>query len=349
MIAGRGPFDDEGDQHRVAAAHLHKPPRPPSHFVIVPRELDALIMSALSKSPEARPRDAFSFAASLRNFKKALAGAHRRESTDQRATGPALLEPDVAPFVDVRQASSDKYVISPAPAATPPMSRPAPAPAPVPTSLPKTTLPGMSPPAAGVAPAPTVTTPAPVDRMAPTNSIAVETPRGPQHGTESLPFTPAPLVAARPTHPMSPSPAATPFQWPVEKPTARSEEPQVRSLEASSAPGSVLPIVGAVASVVLLALVAGALLVARYHATSTSAASTPVPSPQASILAVPPPPVPVVTVPAPTIAPPALDDTPSSTAAPSSLAPLAPAASSAGKPVVAPVRPVAPSRPGPGF
>src|SRR6202012_4342947 len=40
MIAGRGPFDDEGDANRIAAAHLHKFPLPVSHFVPVPRELD---------------------------------------------------------------------------------------------------------------------------------------------------------------------------------------------------------------------------------------------------------------------------------------------------------------------
>src|SRR5580700_632931 len=71
MVAGRGPFDDEGDPSKVAAAHIHKPAPLLSHFVVVPKELDALVNAALSKLPEHRPRDAFSLAASLRNLKKA--------------------------------------------------------------------------------------------------------------------------------------------------------------------------------------------------------------------------------------------------------------------------------------
>src|SRR5579859_740759 len=70
MVAGRGPFDDAGDPHKIAAAHLHKPAPLLSHFVVVPPELDSLVNAALSKLPEHRPRDAFSFAASLRNLKK---------------------------------------------------------------------------------------------------------------------------------------------------------------------------------------------------------------------------------------------------------------------------------------
>ena len=55
MVAGRGPFDDEGDAHRIAAAHIHKAPIPVAQFVDVPRELDALLLAALSKSPDGAP------------------------------------------------------------------------------------------------------------------------------------------------------------------------------------------------------------------------------------------------------------------------------------------------------
>src|SRR5258708_7052113 len=63
IIAGRGPFDDEGDPVRISGAHLHKLAPPVSKFVTVPRELDDLLRAALAKDPDARPRDAFSFAA----------------------------------------------------------------------------------------------------------------------------------------------------------------------------------------------------------------------------------------------------------------------------------------------
>ena len=62
-IAGRGPFDDEGDPQAIGAAHMDKAPPPLSLHVDVPRELEALVMSALSKAPEDRPRDAYTFAA----------------------------------------------------------------------------------------------------------------------------------------------------------------------------------------------------------------------------------------------------------------------------------------------
>jgi serine/threonine-protein kinase len=87
MIAGRGPFDGEGDSQKIGSAHLHKaPPSVTKHVVAVPKELDALLMAALSKSPDARPRDAFSFAASLRNIE-------RLEASPTRSTPPASLSP----------------------------------------------------------------------------------------------------------------------------------------------------------------------------------------------------------------------------------------------------------------
>lgn len=70
ILAGRGPFDDEGDPHRVGQAHLHQRPPPLMHFAWVPTELNGLVMAALDKDPAVRPRDAFSFAASLRNIKR---------------------------------------------------------------------------------------------------------------------------------------------------------------------------------------------------------------------------------------------------------------------------------------
>lgn len=68
MLAGRGPFDDEADAHRVAAATLRREPPPISRFARVPRDLEALLKSALEKNPAGRPKDAFTFAAALRKM-----------------------------------------------------------------------------------------------------------------------------------------------------------------------------------------------------------------------------------------------------------------------------------------
>ena len=66
MIAGGGPFDEETTDRGIANAHLEKAAPPLATRAQVPPALDALVMSALAKDPEARPRDAFTFAAQLR-------------------------------------------------------------------------------------------------------------------------------------------------------------------------------------------------------------------------------------------------------------------------------------------
>jgi serine/threonine protein kinase len=69
MIAGRGPFDDAAEPHAIGAAHIDRPPPPLSMFAELPASLEDLVMSALSKRPEVRPADAFSFAARLRDLR----------------------------------------------------------------------------------------------------------------------------------------------------------------------------------------------------------------------------------------------------------------------------------------
>jgi len=68
MIAGGGPFDDETTDRGIANAHIERVPPRLSSRVPVPPELDALIASALAKDPAARPADAFTFAAKLREL-----------------------------------------------------------------------------------------------------------------------------------------------------------------------------------------------------------------------------------------------------------------------------------------
>jgi serine/threonine protein kinase len=88
MVAGRGPFDGEGDSQKIGSAHLHKAPPSVTKHVTVPKELDSLLLAALSKSPDARPRDAFSFAASLRNLER-LEGSPLRSMPPESGSRPS--------------------------------------------------------------------------------------------------------------------------------------------------------------------------------------------------------------------------------------------------------------------
>jgi serine/threonine-protein kinase len=229
MIAGRGPFDEEGDTRAIGAAHLEKMPPPLARFAAVPGDLEAVVMSALSKAPEARPRDAFAFAAMLRDFKRALSGAQSREATSDRASTAAVIgqASAMAAYVEVRQPSPDgPYVVSPAWNGSPPQ----------PTHLPKTTARGFTAPtnASGVAPGapetPTATRAETVDRKATTSSIVPDTWAGPRQGTEPL----SGAIALPQSMRAGPLPGAvdSPLRWPHERPPVTSEEAQVQTLSA---------------------------------------------------------------------------------------------------------------------
>jgi hypothetical protein len=326
-----------------------------SRFAAVPKELEALLMAALAKDPEGRPRDAFSFAASLRNLKR-LAQGTRQEATDSRTTAPAVIGPESAgALVNVRQPSPNgPYVISPVSSVRT-------------TRSPGSTVPGMTPPTSG-ATLPTATAnsfsataPEGVDRMAPTASLVSDTSRLPGQGTEMLSVDPwrpetSSATLTLPSGEPPPGAAVAPIQWPAERSITRSEEPQVQSLPASAlARSSSGPIVLAVIGIGALVATA-ALFVAVRHASGVKPAA-------AGVVAVAPPgalalpsAVAVVTVPAPTIAPPELDESiaPSASVAPSHPAPAASSARSkiatsapVKRPTAAPT--FAPDRPGPGF
>ncbi len=353
MIAGRGPFDDQGDSQQVAAAHLHRPAPPISRFARVPRELEGLLAAALAKLPDGRPRDAFSFAASLRNLKRALAPEVPGEATENRATAPAVVDPmsAAAPFVALRRSSPEgAYVVSPAPSAGPPTGVDA---------MPRTTVRGMVPPTVGPSVVPesaghtTATSADAVDRQATTRTFAAAAAAPPPGalgagGTEGmgaaplgvtvrahpLPFTPTPMGAMAPGV-MGPSGGAAggatgadgvaPFRWPSEPPHAPSEGPQVRTLAGEPSGTSRAAVVMAVATVLGLAVVSGGLLFLRHKGeglrASPSAPVVALPAASASTLPLPNP-SPVLAIPAPTLAPPALEDPSSaSTAAASASAP----------------------------
>ena len=261
MIAGRGPFDDEGEPQRIAAAHLDKVPPPVSRFVRVPRELDRLLVAALAKSPAKRPPDAFSFAASLRNLKGLLSNKQPGESTDSRATAVALA--GLQPVVSRRNADDTL------PGRGDPFShdlQEGPD-----TKFPATTVRGMAPPTVGASLTQPITaspvdtapipSPAAVDRIGPTASLPPQKHRAPSWGTEAfaptVPPTPFLDMLAPPSllPEARPSPVA-PFHWPVEARPARSEEPHVHTVPPHARRLRASFLVGTIATSVVLASIA---------------------------------------------------------------------------------------------
>jgi serine/threonine protein kinase len=341
IVAGRGPFDEEGDANHIGAAHIHKSPPRVSQFAAVPKELETLLAAALAKDPALRPRDAFSFAASLRNLKRMLHSAERQETTENRATAPAVLPPESRPSPEGAQV----------------LSRSTPA-----TGLPRTTMQAMAPPTVAAHPTapaafpPTATAPEPLDRMAATKTRPTDVDPLPAHGTQALPLSwqavqRATTVDAEtlPYKDVSPSSPPAPLNWPAEHGATRSEAPQVRSVPAGAvirAPSG--PVVSAALGAVALVVLAIVLLLHGGASSSESPASV-------SRVATPPMPNPVVALPAPILAPPAFDEIAPS-AAPVASEPSPPSQStSLATPPPVPAKKaklpphVAVDRPGPGF
>jgi serine/threonine protein kinase len=339
ILAGRGPFDDEGDAHRIAAAHINKFPPPVSAFVPVPRALDVLLMAALAKNPDARPRDAFSFAASLRNLKRLVEDVQLREPAESRVTSSAVLSPESTSNLPGGGAGSSPTDVAP-----------------------KTTLVGMPTPT--LAPSPPHTSPFSLaathdaaDRVAITNTLAPDTVPTPQSGTEALapPWSP-PLTASQLGE------ASTEIQWPPERAPILSDEPQVRSLPAPrSRRRNVRPTMAvAAASVAVMAvLVVGARSLAGHRAAISTAPSRDVMA--APVAASPASLQPAVVVPGPAVIGSVVDknEVPSTVASEQpAAAPSEPALRPRGSgepPVAKPRRvrvvpsTVPPDRPGPGF
>jgi serine/threonine-protein kinase len=317
ILAGRGPFDDEGDPMRISGAHLHKTPPKISEFISVPSELDTLLRAAMAKDVEDRPRDAFSFAASLRNLKRSYQALAAQELTENRVTQAAIV-------------SLQSTVGAPAPSTD------------VASSLPRTTQPLAAPDGAHleVSLSATATTPESVDRAGPTRSIARSSSGPPVE----------PLADTLPV-------GLSSIRWPDELRADRSVSPQVRSLPAPApARFPVGALLGGMLGVAMLVALVAALALGRHAApTSRDAVGTVQAAAVAPPLSMPSAAEPQV-VPAPTIAPPALDE-PSASVAPepsrSTAATVPSVKASTG--AVPPVRArAAPSgslgtRPGPGF
>ncbi len=272
MIAGRGPFDGEGDSQRIGSAHLHKAPPSVTRHVPVPKELDSLLMAALSKSPDSRPRDAFSFAASLRNLQRLEPALPRtdtpsgvvprpdvalrgRPTTPPRPSGVPRPSSVPSPGPTGRPASQgpahavgappQPYVIAaPSHTAARALGATIPIATASPTSLPRTTLRGMVPPTLGptLAPAGAVVTSIDrVDRGAATHSLALDAASDLRHRLDALssaptfaPSTSAPArdTDADPSPFLRPAPELLRSVAPADGNLGRSVAPQVRSLTA---------------------------------------------------------------------------------------------------------------------
>ncbi len=263
IIAGRGPFDDEGDAHRIAAAHIHKLPTPVSHYASVPRDLDNLLLASLAKHPDDRPRDAFSFAASLRYLKRRVDEERPHDSTENRVTASAVIGPASTP----RLLAQEPAVTGAFATSTSPRLSPAPA------SVPRPTAAGV--PAIASAPAflretspfPPPSSPSLDGRSAATHSVAFDTMQTPQHGTE-------PLAPAWPSAPPDPAfcVADTEIQWPQDRAPTPSDGPQVRSLPALPPPRrSARPIAVGVVGVAAIAVMAWGLVLGLRHVSISTA------------------------------------------------------------------------------
>jgi hypothetical protein len=201
---------------------------------------------------------------------------------------------------------------------------------------------------------PTAASPPSVDRAAPTNSFVPDVLPAPQQDTNAVLAGFDPTLASNASNPAPPvQPSA--FRWPPEQPAARSEEPQVRTL--SGLPPlpkhPIAPVLAAVVLMVLLALASVVLVVVRLRSPSSDISARR-PTVTTASLTPPPAPQPVVVMPAPTLAPPALEDTSAPSATPpASASSVAPRPVVTSKPSLPATRPppttVAPARPGPGF
>jgi len=75
MLVGRGPFDHATNITEMAKAHVLQKPEPPSRLASqhIPPELDAIILRAVEKNPDARFQSAAEFSAELARVEQMLA------------------------------------------------------------------------------------------------------------------------------------------------------------------------------------------------------------------------------------------------------------------------------------
>ncbi len=199
LITGRVPFTGETPM-QVVMRHVNEPPRPPSEFCPVNKDLERLIMRALAKYPAERQQSAEEMAFDLLGVLPKLgASAEKTESLVQRTL---VMEPGP----------------SPDPAPRPQQPRPA-------AGAPSKPLPaaGAPPRAAAAKSAPAPPKPAPAPAPAPAASpfptLNIEVPDDLFDGLPPIP-EPAPVTTAASAAPLpstDPSPKAPPRAPPAPK------------------------------------------------------------------------------------------------------------------------------------
>ncbi len=310
MLCGRGPFDEAGDAYAVGAAHAGTPAPPLSRFVRgVAPELERLVASALSKRPDERPADCFAFASELRRLLReeqatpTSATAVNLVTSGPPPTGAPTLD-EVLPSVMVEATIAD------------PASARVEDDAPVSPIAPTIAAEGMSP---VVAPAPvTPVLERPIDRDAATRTSAPLPGIGVRGGNDTQ---------AEVTADVAPSVVV---DVPVPVPRRAADVPTVPR-RADRTP--VLLIVGA--TVLAIAMVAGALLAVRRPAAPARASAEPAAtaSPPAGSAVV----VPAVTAP-PSAPAPATAPAPEPPPTPKATRPAQPAGPAKPRPAAGPAK-----------
>jgi eukaryotic-like serine/threonine-protein kinase len=97
MLSGDGPFHESTDSAAQMLAHVNRPPPPLSQLVDVPKELEAVVASCLSKNPEQRPPSARAMASRIESLlppaKDRAGGPAPRASAPPRTPTPRPASP----------------------------------------------------------------------------------------------------------------------------------------------------------------------------------------------------------------------------------------------------------------
>jgi serine/threonine-protein kinase len=128
LLTGRVPFSGETPM-QVVMRHVNEPPDPPSKFIPVQPNLEALILKSLAKWPAQRQQSAADLAAELVALLPALATEKRQPGESAGPSASVVLNPALS----APQASAAR----PAPATAPQPARPAPPAAPQPPAPPR--------------------------------------------------------------------------------------------------------------------------------------------------------------------------------------------------------------------
>jgi serine/threonine protein kinase len=115
-ITGHGPFDHLGNSSQIANGHVNEHAPPIAKYVTVPKELETIVRRSLAKGPLERHPDAFTFAAELNRFRKALQGGNVEAALSQAETVHDALHlvssadgaGNVAPTGALQNSSEDK-------------------------------------------------------------------------------------------------------------------------------------------------------------------------------------------------------------------------------------------------